>query len=83
MPATIAKGASPAVAQKGRRAAVFRQDGTPNETPVYDGALLGADARVTGPAIIEESTTTIVIEPGWQAVLDRSGSYVITPVQRQ
>ena len=47
-------------------------------TPVYDGARLGAGAVVNGPAIIEEVTTTIVIEPGWTAKLDASGSYVIT-----
>ena len=34
---------------------------------------------IKGPAIIEEVTTTIVIEPGWTAKLDASGSYVITP----
>ena len=40
--------------------------------------MLGAGASIAGPAIIEEVTTTIVIEPGWTAKLDASGSYVIT-----
>jgi N-methylhydantoinase A len=31
-----------------------------------------------GPAVIEEVTTTIVIEPGWQAELHDSGSYLLT-----
>jgi N-methylhydantoinase A len=35
-----------------------------------------------GPAIIEEVTTTIVIEPKWVAVLDATGSYVITRKKR-
>jgi N-methylhydantoinase A len=48
------------------------------KTPVYDGDVLGAGAIVAGPAIIEEVTTTIVIEPGWTAALHESGSYVIT-----
>ena len=39
---------------------------------------LGAGAAIAGPAIIEEVTTTIVIEPGWTARLDASGSYLIT-----
>ena len=43
---------------------------------------LGAGASVSGPAIIEEVTTTIVIEPGWTATLDASGSYVITHKKR-
>ncbi len=47
-------------------------------TPVYDGGALGAGAVIEGPAIIEEITTTIVIEPDWVAKLHGSGSYVIT-----
>jgi N-methylhydantoinase A len=47
--------------------------------PVHDGGKLGAGDVVTGPAIIEETTTTIVIEPGWRAELHASGSYVVTP----
>jgi N-methylhydantoinase A len=41
-----------------------------------------ARASIAGPAIIEEVTTTIVIEPGWTAKLDASGSYVITRKKR-
>jgi N-methylhydantoinase A len=33
---------------------------------------------INGPAIIEEVTTTIVVEPKWSARLDGSGSYVMT-----
>jgi len=33
---------------------------------------------VEGPAIIEEVTTTIVIEPGWTAALHECGSYLLT-----
>ena len=45
-------------------------------------ALLRAGDRFPGPAIIEEVTTTIVIEPGWTAKLDASGSYLITRKRR-
>lgn len=69
---------SAADALKGRRAAVFDASGKTTDTPVYDGARLGAGATVAGPAIIEEVTTTIVVEPGWSARLDESGSYVLT-----
>ncbi len=65
-------------ALKGHRKAIFNANGKVTKTPVYDGEKLGAGATVKGPAIIEEVTTTIVIEPGWTAKLDRSGSYVIT-----
>lgn len=63
---------------KGYRKAIFDASGKTTRTPVYDGSKLGAGATVRGPAIIEEVTTTIVIEPGWTARLDASGSYVIT-----
>ena len=74
----IAKGKPAATAIKAYRDAVFSADGKRLRTPIYDGGLLGAGASVSGPAIIEEVTTTIVIEPGWTALLDASGSYLIT-----
>jgi N-methylhydantoinase A len=74
----LARGAPVAKALKGYRKAVFDPSGRPARTPIYDGAKLGAGATVRGPAIIEEVTTTIVIEPGWTARLDASGSYVMT-----
>jgi N-methylhydantoinase A len=75
---TIGKGASPAKALKGHRDAVFSADGKRVKTPIYDGTPLGAGATIKGPAVIEEITTTIVLEPGWTARLDASGSYLIT-----
>jgi N-methylhydantoinase A len=44
-----------------------------NETPVYSGVLLAAGSAITGPAIIEETFTTIVVYPGWEAVMDDAG----------
>jgi N-methylhydantoinase A len=70
------KGAHSAL--KGTREMIFTADGIAHETPVYDGALLGAGDRITGPAVIQEVTTTIVIEPGWMAELDASAVYVLT-----
>jgi len=74
----IGKGVAPEKALKGYRQAVFSADGKAIKTPIYDGTPLGAGATIKGPAVIEEVTTTIVIEPGWTAVLDASGSYLIT-----
>lgn len=74
----LGKGASADKALKGHRKAIFSADGKQVKTPVYDGGKLGAGASIKGPAIIEEVTTTIVIEPGWTAKLDASGSYLIT-----
>jgi N-methylhydantoinase A len=78
----LGKGKPVAKALKGNRDAVFSADGKRLKTPVYDGALLGAGAKIAGPAIIEEVTTTIVIEPGWKAALDESGSYLITRARK-
>ena len=78
----LKKGVPVPKALKGHRKAIFEASGKSTKTPIYDGARLGAGARVSGPAIIEEVTTTIVIEPGWTATLDASGSYVITRRKR-
>jgi N-methylhydantoinase A len=78
MPPRIGKGLAASEATSGHRDAIFTSDGRRQRTPVYDGARLGAGATIVGPAIIEEVTTTLVVEPGWKAVLDASGSYVIT-----
>ena len=76
-PPRLNKGLTPAKAIKGHRQAIFTSTGKGQPTPVYDGGRLAAGAKIDGPAIIEEITTTIVIEPGWTAKLDASGSYLI------
>ena len=78
-PPRVKKGVPPAKAVVGRRKAIFAADGKLIDTPIYDGSKLGAGATIKGPAIIEEVTTTIVIEPRWSARLDVSGSYLMTP----
>ena len=45
------------------------------DTPIYLGAGLAAGNKVAGPAIIEESFTTIVVYPGWSARVDDAGDY--------
>jgi N-methylhydantoinase A len=75
---SIARGRGADTALKGHRDMVFAADGTTTPTPVYDGAKLGAGDELAGPAVIEEVTTTIVIEPGWTANLHETGVYVVT-----
>ncbi len=77
-PPRVKKGLQAAKTLTGRRKAIFSADGKLTETPIYDGSKLGAGAIIKGPAIIEEVTTTIVVEPKWSARLDVSGSYVFT-----
>jgi N-methylhydantoinase A len=63
-------------ALRGRRPAFF--GGRFEDTPVYDGERVGAGHVIHGPAIVEERFTTIVIQPGHRAELDRFGNYEIT-----
>jgi N-methylhydantoinase A len=77
-PPRVKKGLDPAKALVGHRKAIFAADSKLIDVPIYDGSKLGAGATIKGPAIIEEVTTTIVIEPKWSARLDVSGSYVMT-----
>ncbi len=66
-----------AAAVKGRRLVDFDVDGS-FEAVLYDGALLEAGMAIEGPAIIEETGTTIVINPGSNACVDRFGNVVVT-----
>lgn len=45
--------------------------------PVYQGSTLGPGASVSGPAIIELGTTTIVVHDEYDAVVDVNGSFVM------
>ncbi len=48
------------------------------DTPVYDGATLGAGATVGGPAIVEQPGTTVVVLTGQSARVDTFGHIHIT-----
>jgi N-methylhydantoinase A len=48
------------------------------ETPIYRREQLPAGATLTGPAIIEQLDTTVVVEPGDQVVADDLGNLIIT-----
>lgn len=60
-----------------RRPMIFSVDAALIDTPVYDGSRLGEGDELEGPAVIEETTTTIVVDPGWHIRLDASGTYVM------
>lgn len=47
-------------------------------TPIFRGEKLRPGARIAGPAIIEEATTTIVVPPGLSAALSAEGNYILT-----
>jgi len=67
-----------AVAPKGHRRAYISD--TWVEAPVYLRHELPEDARVEGPALIDEYDSTTVVPPGWVARVDSLGSIVIERV---
>ncbi|MEH6526816.1 MAG: hydantoinase/oxoprolinase family protein [Sneathiella sp.] len=82
-PLILGRGEKVEKAIKNHRKAIFSARGIKTKTPVYDGNKLGAGAEILGPAIIEETTTSIVVQPGWRAKLDKSASYVLTHDQKE
>ncbi len=63
----------------GYRPMLFSVQSDWQQTPVYNGEQLQCGQTVQGPCVIEESTTNIVVPPGWQAVLAPSATYRLTP----
>jgi len=47
------------------------------ETPIYHGNALCRGAHISGPAIIEEPTTTLVVYPGMSARLSNADNYLL------
>ncbi|MGH8517839.1 MAG: hydantoinase/oxoprolinase family protein, partial [Panacagrimonas sp.] len=66
-----------AQAAKSRRANLGQGYGP---TPVFEGTALKPGHVVRGPAIIEETFTTIVVYPGWSAKVDDTGDYELLRV---
>ena len=46
-----------------------------HDTDVYDGLAMEPDMSISGPAIIEEPSVTLVISPGHKAEVDEYGNY--------
>jgi N-methylhydantoinase A len=67
-----------AVEPSATRMAYFVEFDEYRPTPVFDAATLPAGAVVDGPAIVEETTTTILVFPGSTLRLRRPDVYVMT-----
>jgi N-methylhydantoinase A len=63
-------------ALKRRRACRF--NGRDIDTPVYDGEKILAGHIISGPAIIEETTTTVVIPETYVCSVDKYKNYILT-----
>jgi len=70
----------PAAAQAGSRPVCLDAAAGFADTPVYDYRLLRAGHLLTGPAIVEVPTTTVVVPDGTTATVDTLGNLTIRPV---
>jgi N-methylhydantoinase A len=62
----------------GERLVTHRSSGTNAAVwPVFQRTMLGPQAQIDGPAIIEEQTSTTLVLPGWSAGVDDSGNLVL------
>ena len=62
----------------GTRDVIYEGYKNPVSTSIYRGDLLSPGNELVGPAIIEETTTTIVIPPGCKAFVDKFRNVIIT-----
>lgn len=65
---------------KPRRDLFLAANGAPVSAPAYDGNALGAGDKLAGPAVIEEDTTTLLIQTGWAVELHDSGVYLMKAI---
>ncbi len=64
-------------ARKDIRRGVFRGVGEV-QLPIYERSLAPVGTDITGPCVIEQYDATLVVEPGWHAVLDEAGQLILT-----
>ncbi len=67
-----------APAAKGRRPIIYPEDGV-HEARIYDRELLPPGARIDGPCLIEELSSTTLVHPGQTLRVDRYGFLHIRP----
>ena len=70
-------GEDSAHAIKGERNAYVPETTRFARMPVYDGRRLRHGNRLTGPAIIEEVTTSVFVSGSYDCVVDRYGSFAL------
>ncbi|MBY9064751.1 hydantoinase B/oxoprolinase family protein [Sphingomonas yunnanensis] len=54
--------------------------GAAHRAPLHRRESLGAGARVAGPALLVDSTSTVGVEPGWEAAVLHGGTLRLTRV---
>lgn len=62
---------------KGQRPVFFEEKMGYVPTFIYDGDAMQVGNIVEGPAIVEQTTTTVVVPPGWRLDVTEYGDYVM------
>lgn len=57
----------------------IHHNGESQTVPVYDGTRVGNGNKISGPAIIEEPNTTILVTADYELVCDRYNNYLMYP----
>ena len=68
--------------ERGQRAVYLGEERAFRALPAYDGNTPPAGAEVTGPALIDSDTTTILLLAGQTARTDAHGNFHIAPDER-
>jgi N-methylhydantoinase A len=62
----------------GHRDIMVAADSVPVKATIYDRAALPQGFAFAGPAIIQQSDTTTLVEPGWDGTVDEAGNLILT-----
>ena len=67
----------PSYALSGERRVFFSDYNGFRPTPIYDGSSLQPGNVIVGPAVVEETNTTVVVFPDWKLEFTPFGCYVM------
>jgi N-methylhydantoinase A len=62
---------------RGEREVYYEETGTYQTTQIFDRGTLGSGVKISGPAVIEEMDSTIIVRPGQAASVNEFGDVVI------
>lgn len=76
-PSFAPSGKTAEIAEKGTRSVYFGDIDDFRDTKIYDGDLLERSMTVSGPAVVEQANTTIVVFPGQTLDVNEYGDFVL------
>ncbi|MCH7626584.1 MAG: hypothetical protein IIC83_11725, partial [Chloroflexi bacterium] len=60
-----------------RRKVEFSRAKGPQDTPIYARETLLRGMSISGPAVVQQQDTTVLVSPGFVANVDRTGNLII------